>query len=139
MVRVNLLDPRRLADQHLIAEYDEILMLLGYVKRYPRVTSMPAEYTLGKGHMIFFKDKLAYLKKRHESIKKEMKRRGFTARKTINLAEFPAGLRGDWKPCERDKKIIRARLVWKIKKKPKFYRYCGEKKTQSFLIGLLNR
>jgi hypothetical protein len=34
MVRVNLISPSKLADQHLIAEYDEILMLLGYVHRF---------------------------------------------------------------------------------------------------------
>ena len=37
MVRINLVEPKKLADQHLIAEYDEILMLLGYVRRYPEV------------------------------------------------------------------------------------------------------
>ena len=73
MVRVNLIHPKSLADQHLIAEYDEILMLLGYVRRYPKKENIPEKYTLGKGHIKFFKDKLLYLKKRHELIKEEMK------------------------------------------------------------------
>ena len=36
MVRVNIINPNKLADQHLIAEYNEILMLLGYVRKYPK-------------------------------------------------------------------------------------------------------
>jgi deoxyribonuclease (pyrimidine dimer) len=77
MVRINIINPQNLADQHLIAEYDEMLMLLGYIKRYPEVKEgeIPKEYCLGTGHMRFFKDKLLYIKNRHELIKKEMRRK----------------------------------------------------------------
>jgi len=85
MVRINLINPKKLADQHLIAEYDEILMLLGYVKKYPRLGKIPGKYSLGKGHILFFKNKLKYLKKRHELIKLEMKKRGLMQRKPSNL------------------------------------------------------
>ena len=74
MVRVNLIPPRKLADQHLIAEYNEILMLLGYVRKYPMTEEIPKNYCLGKGHIKFFKNKLLYLKKRHENLKNEMKK-----------------------------------------------------------------
>ena len=37
MVRINLIHPKKLADQHLIAEYNEILMLLGHVKKFPHL------------------------------------------------------------------------------------------------------
>ena len=63
MVRINLINPKKLTDQHLIAEYNEILMLLGYVKKYPKLEKIPSKYNLGKGHMLFFKNKLKYLKK----------------------------------------------------------------------------
>jgi len=32
MVRVNLVNPKQLADQQLVAEHNEILMLVGYLK-----------------------------------------------------------------------------------------------------------
>jgi len=32
MVKINLIHPRYLTDQHLIAEYNEILMLLAYLR-----------------------------------------------------------------------------------------------------------
>jgi deoxyribonuclease (pyrimidine dimer) len=144
MVRVNLINPKSLADQHLVAEYNEILMLLGYVKRYPEIKLMkgkseiPEDYTLNKGHMKFFKDKLKYIKKRHEIVKKEMRKRGFKTDITIDLNKYPKQLHNDWKPKEKDFKIIKERIIWKINKKPEYYRYYGEYKDKDFLIGLLD-
>ncbi|MBW2980790.1 pyrimidine dimer DNA glycosylase/endonuclease V [Candidatus Woesearchaeota archaeon] len=137
MVRVNLINPRKLTDQHLIAEYDEILMLLGYVKKYPKLGETPSNYLLGKGHILFFKNKLKYLKKRHELIKKEMKKRGFNANKTIKLSQFDKRLIHDWKPNNQDIEIIKKRLIARIKLKPGFYRYYGRHKSKKFLVDLV--
>lgn len=143
MVRVNLIHPKKLADQHLVAEYNEILMLLGYVTRYPEIkiikgkSEIPENYTLNKGHMLFFKDKLKYLKKRHEQIKKEMKKRRFKMDVTIDLKKYPKSLHNDWKPKQRDILIIKERLIWKINKKPKYYRYYGKYKPKEFFIKML--
>ncbi|MBU0756636.1 MAG: pyrimidine dimer DNA glycosylase/endonuclease V [Nanoarchaeota archaeon] len=133
-----MIDPRRLADQHLIAEYNEILMIFGYVSKYPKLGIISTKYTLGKGHMIFFKNKLKYLKKRHELIKREMKIRGFNATKTINLAKFDKILIRDWWASEEDIKIIKERLITKINSKPRFYRYYGKIMSKKFLIDLIN-
>lgn len=138
MVRVNLINPLRLADQHLIAEYNEILMLLGYVKKYPKNESIPLSYVLGKGHIKFFKNKLIYLKERHELIKKEMKKRNFKTNKTIDLSKFSPDLLNNWKPNNEDIKLIIKRLKEKINKKPKYYRYYRENKPKNFFIELLN-
>lgn len=137
MVRVNIISPSKLADQHLIAEYDEILMLFGYVQRYPKKEGIPAEYCLGTGHIRFFKDKLLYLKKRHEHLKEEMLKRNFKHSRTINLEDYPRELRNDWSPNKKDESIIIARLVEKLNKKSGWYRYYGEKKDASFFIKLL--
>ena len=134
MVRINLIEPSKLADQHLVAEYNEILMLLGHVRKYPELKHQPGEYTLGKGHILFFKDKLVYLKKRHELLKEEMRRRGFNADKTIQLSEFPEELQKDWTPREQDFPIIIKRLTEKLKQKPDFYRYYGEHKPVNFFL-----
>lgn len=138
MVRVNIIEPRRLADQHLIAEYNEILMLLGHVKKFPTTDDIPENYKLGQGHIKFFKNKLEYLKERHEKIKTEMKNRGFKTEKTINLNLFDKKLINNWKPKSEDYKIITKRLVEKINRKPEYYRYCGEKKDKTFFLNLLN-
>ena len=140
MVRINLLKPKYLSDQHLIAEYDEILMLIGYVKRYSNLNrEIPDKYILGKGHILFFKDKLKYIKKRHEELKKEMKKRGFTMRKTINLNKFPRNLLNDYKPNNKDKEIIKKRLIEKINLKPEFYRYYSKYKQKRFFIELIKK
>ena len=138
MVRVNLVRPSSLSDQHLIAEYDEILMLLAYARKYPSPEAIPKSYCLGKGHIKFFKNKLLYLKKRHEGLKKEMRKRGFKASKTISLKGFPKEMLNDWKPSAKDKEIIKKRIEWKLRKKPKFYRYYGEHKGLKFFLGKLS-
>jgi deoxyribonuclease (pyrimidine dimer) len=137
MVRINIINPKKLADQHLLAEYNEILMLFGYVKKHPKKYKIDHDYCLGKGHVIFFKDKLLYLKKRHELIKKEMHRRGFKRNKTIDLDEFPKDLRKDWRPKTRDLLLIKRRLREKINLKPEYYRYEGEKRKKKFFLNLL--
>ncbi len=138
MVRVNLVDPSVLTDQHLVAEYDEILMLLGYVRRYPSREGIPSSYRLGKGHILFFKDKLVYLKRRHGLLKTEMRKRGFRPTRTITLNEFPKSLRNDWTPREKDYEIIKTRLREKLEKKPAYYRYYGKHESEAFLRGLLD-
>lgn len=139
MVRINLINPKNLADQHLIAEYNEILMLLGHINKYPKIKNQPKEYCLEKGHISFFKDKINYLKDRHEIIKKEMTKRGFNISKTINLKKYPKEYRKNWKPTKKDKDIIKKRLISKINLKPEYYRYYGMKKSKEFFVKLINK
>lgn len=125
MVRINIISPEILADQHLIAEYNEILMLFGHVKKYPEAEDIPEKYVLGRGHITFFKDKLLYLKKRHELLRQEMRRRGFNANVRIELDDYPEKLHNDWSPGIEDYKVIGKRLKQKIAAKPDYYRYEG--------------
>ncbi len=143
MVRINLINPWNLTDQHLIAEYNEILMLFGYVRKHPHTHfgDVPKSFRLGQGHILFFKNKLLYLKKRFEKIKKEMKRRGFKASREISFSRIDERLLNFWRPSKKDKKIIKKRLIEKINKKPGWYRYYGEKRNKKFfgeLIGDAN-
>ncbi|MBT3404604.1 endonuclease V [archaeon] len=137
MVRINLVNPKKLSDQHLIAEYNEILMLIGHIKKFPKINNPPKNYTLGKGHINFFKNKTKYLKARHELIKKEMKIRGFKTNKTIKLSQFKKEQKENWKPKKTDLEIIKKRIISKIKLKTNYYRYYKEKKSAKFLIELL--
>jgi deoxyribonuclease (pyrimidine dimer) len=139
MVRINLITPKNLADQHLIAEYDEILMLVAYIKKYPKIENIPDAYCLGMGHMKFFKDKLLYIKNRHENIKSEMKKRGFKINKTINLDLYNKENIKDWKPNKSDLDIIKKRIISKIELNPDYYRYYGIHKNNKFLINLIKK
>ena len=137
MVRINLIDPHKLADQHLIAEYNEILMLFGYVSKHPKPKGIPQNYRLGPGHIKFFKDKLLYLKDRHEEIAEEMKSRGFNPKVKVDLSPYDIALLNNWSPNAHDIEIIQKRLLDKIFEKVDFYRYYGEKKKPEFFEKLI--
>jgi deoxyribonuclease (pyrimidine dimer) len=140
MVRVNLINPKKLSDQHLIAEYNEILILGTYIKKYPGRKEIPKDYCLGKGHMKFFKDKIKYLEFRHKALKREMKKRGIQTNKSLsfnNCKNINKQNKKQWKPNKKDFEIIKKRIIEKLELKPTFYRYCKEKKPKSFFLGLL--
>ena len=139
MVRVNLVNPKYLTDQHLIAEYAEVLMLLAYIKQHPEKKEIPKKFTLKNGHMRFFKDKVMYLKNRHEQIIKEMKKRGFRPTRTLKTYGVKRSLMNNWKPNPQDLQIIKKRLIQKINLKPEWYRYYGKHKSKRFLIELISR
>jgi|TARA_B100001113_G_scaffold346981_1_gene338652 deoxyribonuclease (pyrimidine dimer) len=131
MTRINIISPSELTDQHLIAEYREIFMVAGSLKRtliskngYLQ-SKVPKEYTLNSGHVYFFYNKGKYLNKRYNLIIKEMKLRGFNPDKE---RKFPKdifinnNLYNDWSPNQNDIKIIRQRISEKIALKPTWYR-----------------
>ena len=83
MTRINVVPVRELSDKHLVAEYRELprVFRLSYEwQQRNRPTAIPAEYTLGKGHVTFFYDKLRFLIKRHRQLCREMRHRLFVVR-----------------------------------------------------------
>ena len=129
MTRINIISPSELTDQHLIAEYREIFMVAGSLKRTLISKSgfveskVPKNFTLNNGHVYFFYNKGKYLYKRYNLIIKEMKSRGF---KPDENRIFPKdifimnNLFNDWEPNQSDIKIIR--INKKIAMKPGWYR-----------------
>ncbi len=136
MVRVNLIRPSHLADQHLVAEYAEILTIFRYAKKHSGTINIPQTYCLGTGHIRFFKNKLGYLKKRHALLRAEMKRRGFTPWLIPSLRGIPKNLIQNWRPRPDDRTLIQRRLVWKLKKKSGFYRYYRKHRSLVFFVRL---
>ena len=131
MTRINLVEPSELTDQHLIAEYREIFMVGGSLKRTLvskngyQESKVPKKYTLNAGHVYFFYNKGQYLDKRYQELIKEMKKRGFKPDKTRLFPKeifIKNGLYNDWIPNPEDYKLIRQRIEEKIKMKPKWYR-----------------
>lgn len=138
MTRINLVPPRELMDQHLFAEFREIKMVPKalarslHVKSVKRVLSeVPAQFTLGTGHVKFFYDKGEYLHKRYASIRRELGRRGINYDQLSELD--PEGtmvedvFNNDWRPTKAAFLIIRSRIAEKIAMKPHWYRYHGLK------------
>jgi len=86
MTRINSdIDPKQLMDQHLMAEYRELPMVLSSLRRSLRTQSereilkkIPPRFTLNKGHVLFFYNKLTFLKDRYTRIVDELLNRGYT-------------------------------------------------------------
>jgi len=132
MTRINLVNPRELSDQHLVAEYREIFMVGSSLQRSIKSknwlktkNNIPDEFTLNKGHVTFFYNKGMYLDKRYSLLVKEMKRRGMNPdpKRKFKKSQWPKYLYNDWKPKNRDLKVIRKRIEKKINLKPDWYRY----------------
>jgi len=133
MVRINLVSPIELTDQHLIAEYDEILMLCGALTKTLKSKvgfqshKISKSYVLGKGHIYFFFDKGKYLHRRFDELRQEMMSRGFTPTKMFPVLLWPSNLYNDYTPTQEALQIVRERIKLRINKRPNWYRYRGQK------------
>ena len=79
MTRINLVPPAELCDQHLLAEHRELTRIPNAVaKGKYHLKGQPAEYKLGEGHVRFFFNKLAFLKKRYDALHAECKAEALT-------------------------------------------------------------
>lgn len=123
------ISPTLLLDQHLIAEYRELFIPFGQLRKlnFQSKTPSPERLKLGKGHIVFWRDKHAYLARRHEALVEEMRVRGFQ----VNLSFWdkdviPPRFWNDWEPSYEESLVIRERVVEKIGEKPTFYRYYRE-------------
>ena len=131
MTRINIIDTTELTDQHLIAEYREIFMVAGSLRRTLvskngyQESKVPKHYTLNSGHVYFFYNKGKYLHNRYNQLIDEMKRRGF---KPNSDRVFPKevfidnNLYNDWLPRVEDYNVIKQRIEEKIALKPDWYR-----------------
>ena len=131
MTRINIVEPSELTDQHLIAEYREIFMIAGSLKRtlmsktgYDK-SKVPKKYTLNKGHVYFFYNKGKYLNNRYQKLILELEKRGFKLSKDRFFTKeifIDNNLYNDWEPSLDDYTIIRERIKNKISMKPEWYR-----------------
>lgn len=135
MARINSgVDPAFLSDQHLIAESVEITMVTGglRVNGYKIKGKVPDNYTLGKGHINFFKDKLVYLTQRLHEVNKQIAARGYSSGTHIDLDEYPAQFHNDWSPTWDATALVRARIASRLmspksgRKGSEFHRYKGK-------------
>lgn len=117
MTRINVaIPPAELTTRHLIAEHREIKRIPNCVSRGRyNLKSMPKEFTLGKGHVAFFYNKLKYLKDRYEDLYKECKSRNFNVSYYGNAWDnIPQEFMNDYIPTKRDEEIIRQRIKEKL-------------------------
>lgn len=120
--------PEVLLDQHLIAEYRELLIPGGQQRKrnWESTALIPQSFRLGKGHITFWRNKHLYLARRHEALIAEMRVRGFNPNLTYwPLDEIPSEFRTDWIPLPADTRLVRERIIERYLAKPHWYKYYG--------------
>jgi deoxyribonuclease (pyrimidine dimer) len=95
MTRINAhIPPAKLCDQHLVAEYREILrtnaLAIARARKEGRqmLKNIQQSFTLGSGHVTFFYDKLLYIHQRFNALRGEMINRGMNATIEWSLDEI---------------------------------------------------
>jgi hypothetical protein len=128
MTRINIVPVEELSDQHLLAEHREIKRIPNCIlKGRYNLDNIPSKYTMGKGHVKFFYNKLYFLYTRYMELKYECEAREFNVENYQNSFEncmykFPE-LDNNWIPTEEDIEISRSRLQQKYDLKPHFYKW----------------
>jgi deoxyribonuclease (pyrimidine dimer) len=129
MTRINVLHPSQLSDKHLSGEYHEVTRIFTHVRKAVESGKsltdykIPESYRLGKGHVTFFYNKLAYISWRYYHLALELSERAFSRGKasSVNFAQvtkiivdsknrIPAEWWGNYIPTPESKTINIARL-----------------------------
>lgn len=112
------IDPTNLTREHLLAEHREIKRIPNAISSGKAIISgIPDSFRLGKGHVKFFYNKMAYLKRRYVSIRDECYRRGYKVTNYESAWDgVPHELMRDWEPSDIDIQIISARITERLNK-----------------------
>ena len=115
MTRINCIPVEELTNKHLVAEYRELPRVFNLARMPHTNEQFPQEYTLGKGHVKFFYDKLGYCYTRQHQLYNEMKRRGYKPNYNPELLYLEhwfhkIKLWNEWTPTELDQHINRQRI-----------------------------
>jgi deoxyribonuclease (pyrimidine dimer) len=142
MTRINILRPEYLADQHLLAEYRELPRVFDLALRWLERTGgdtarLPGTYRLGKGHVMFFYDKMDWCVARQRALIEECLRRGFDIAHTEVPEDLPEDLCSGWNPTSDDTSINLSRLCAKQAARPLFYRMRGKPLARNYYLQLL--
>jgi hypothetical protein len=120
MTRINAhIRPIKLCDQHLVAEYREILRTNALAIKKARkegnsmLGNIQQSFTLGSGHVTFFYDKLLYIHLRFNALRSELINRGMNATIEWQLDEIEEfkWLYNDWPEDQEADQLIVARIL----------------------------
>lgn len=122
MTRINLVPPRELCDQHLLAEHRELTRIPNAVAKGKfNLQGQPDDYKLGEGHVRFFFNKMTFLKKRYDALHQECLVRGFNVQYIFpqDLPKDP-NLWLDYHPTETALALNRERIELRMPAKARF-------------------
>lgn len=116
MTRINCVDVKILSRQHLVAEYKELPRIYALVAKSKKGRRLPSNYTMGTGHVLFFYNKMAWIKVRHKQLIDAMIRRGYKPKYTQAPDIQPDDQ--EWTPNSKDMEVNMQRLY---ERDPSFY------------------
>jgi len=101
-----------LCDAHLIKERIELLRIPNAIKTGKAVVKdIPKDFTLGKGHVKFFYDKLGYLHQRYIELTNECIERDFKITDfSDTFLDLPKSLYNSYEEKDNDRKIVVERV-----------------------------
>ena len=124
MTRENLIPVYELSDQHLLAEYKEIVRA---ILQSINIINAPTIYCLGKGHVKWAAKYGLFTILRYRKIINELHYRGFkTNYKASDLLKFAKNNNRsllNYTPTAKDILISKNRIIEKIKQKPNWYKW----------------
>lgn len=130
MTRVTILDPSDLTNEWLLANHREIPRIVNELIEHPErlvLKDIPKQFTLGNGHIKYFRNKLLYIAKLHQATIEECKKRGINYDKsiTVELDKLPDHIKmfclNDWTPSREDHRVLILRLIERFSLRGKAY------------------
>jgi deoxyribonuclease (pyrimidine dimer) len=134
MTRINTIDPSDPTNEWLLAEFRELPRIVNELIKHPnrfKLKNIPKQFTLNKGHVTYFRNKLLFLAKRHEKLKAELALRGVNFNKDIrvDLDSLAPHIKmfacNDWTPNKDDHAILIERLDERFSLRKKAYHISG--------------
>lgn len=126
MTRLNIVPVETPTQQHLVAAYRELPRVFGLVERAiqrgekPNDKRNPTEYTLGKGHVRMFYNKLGFLADYQKQLVAEMLKRNYKPQHVECLrkqweGKIPECWWGNYEVTEEALRINQARINARLK------------------------
>ncbi len=144
MTRINLVPVQDLADQHLFAEWREIKMVPAALRRSLKtrkssdiLAGVPKRYTLNKGHVTFFFNKMQFLTARYKLLTEELVKREYTLGSGNDFTTFTQDIPDEfnqieWQSDKQEVAVNVERILLRINEKSNWYKYHGESLTTDF-------
>lgn len=129
-----------LTDEHLFAEQRELKMLPSLFKRvgFSSMHKIPKEFTLGKGHMLFFLYSPAYTLNRYKSVFNECINRGYKIEDESWRWEIYGDFKNSYIETGKEKFILVNRIEERIKNSSKInFHYNHNRITKEEAVQLL--
>lgn len=145
MTRINsAIHVKCLTDEHLLAEHREIKRLPFCLRKAVAsgsVKNIPDRFTLGKGHVLFFLNKMEFARRRYRDIYVECHLRHFHVEDYEEnfVYNIPDEFSGEYMPTGDERRLLVDRISERImQSRKKMWHYHGEAITKEQAVELLN-